>query len=423
MATLKKHYILIVFIISLGATLPTQNACRLKKPAPIKVGVLHSLTGTMAFSEKSVIDAILLAIEEVNAAGGILGRQIEPLIADGASDPNTFAAEAERLILKEKVSAIFGCWTSASRKSVKPIIEKHKNLLFYPLQYEGLETSPNIIYTGAAPNQQIIPAIKWSRENIGSRFFLIGSDHVFPRTANKIIKLQLATLKGKVVGEEYLPLGSRDFKEVARKIARTRPDVIINTINGDSNIAFFTELKAAGITPEVSPVMSFSITETEIARIGPELTTGHFATWNYFQSLTSDVNKAFVNKFRARYGDDQKTSDPIVAAYIGVKIWARAVSTAKEVLPASVMLAVENLSIVTPGGAIHVDEGSHHLWKYVFIGRIGKDGQFATVWNSSAPIRPIPFPSYMTKKEWQRFLTNLHRAWGGRWSAPSERVY
>src|SRR5262249_17250382 len=246
---------------------------------PIRIGVLHSLTGTMAFSERPVIEATLLAIEDLNAQGGLLGRRLEAITADGQSEPATFASEAERLITQDKVAALFGCWTSASRKYIRPVVERHNQLLFYPVQYEGLELSPNIVYAGASPNQQIIPAVKWLFDNLGKRFFLVGSDYVFPRTANAIIKDQVGALQGEIVGEEYILLGSRDVEGVVEKIARVRPSVILNTINGDSNVAFFQALRKRGIRAEDTPVMSFSIAEGEVGAIGGDVLAGDYAAW------------------------------------------------------------------------------------------------------------------------------------------------
>jgi urea transport system substrate-binding protein len=258
----------------------------------IKVGILHSLTGTMAGSEKEVVDATKMAIDEINSAGGLLGKKIEPVVADGRSDWPTFAREAERLITQEKVAVVFGCWTSASRKTVKPVFEKHNHLLFYPVQYEGLEQSKNIIYTGAAPNQQIIPAVKWAFDNVGKRMFLVGSDYVFPRTANEIIKEQVKSLKGEIAGEEYVLLGSNQVDAIVKKIVDTKPDVILNTINGDTNVAFFKALRAAGITPQKIPTMSFSLAEAELTAMGSKELAGDYASWNYFQAIDSKQNQS-----------------------------------------------------------------------------------------------------------------------------------
>lgn len=279
----------------------------------IKVGILHSLSGTMAISEKSVVNSTLLAIEEINSQGGVLGKKIQPIIVDGKSNWVTFAQEAERLINKEKVVTVFGCWTSASRKTVKPVFEKYNHLLIYPVQYEGLEESPNIVYTGAAPNQQIIPAVKWSFDNLGKRFFLVGSDYVFPRTANEIIKDQVTALRGEILGEEYILLGSADVEGVVKKISETQPDVILNTINGDTNIAFFKALRKAGITPEQIPTISFSIAEEELRSLPKEDVVGDYAVWNYFQSVDDADNQRFVKQFQKKYGQNRVTSDPIEA--------------------------------------------------------------------------------------------------------------
>ncbi|MEL6546690.1 MAG: urea ABC transporter substrate-binding protein, partial [Myxococcota bacterium] len=308
--------------------------------APIKVGILHSLSGTMAISEKPVVDATLLAIEEVNEKGGVNGRKLEAVIADGKSDWPTFAKEAQRLISEENVSVIFGCWTSASRKTVKPVFERLDHLLFYPVQYEGLEQSPNIVYTGAAPNQQIIPAVKWSFDNLGKKFFLVGSDYVFPRTANAIIRDQLAALGGEIVGEEYLLLGSKDVQSVVDAVVAAKPDVILNTINGDSNVAFYKALRKAGVSPKDVPSMSFSIAEPELQSMNVSSMIGEYTAWNYFQSAKGDANASFVRKFKEKYGADRVTSDPLEAAYFGVHLWAQAAGAAKSPAPADVRRAI-----------------------------------------------------------------------------------
>jgi urea transport system substrate-binding protein len=252
---------------------------------PIKIGIIHSLSGTMAISETPVVDSTLLAIDEINEKGGILGRKVIPIIRDGRSDWNTYASEAQQLIIEEKVDVIFGGWTSASRKTMKPIFEKYDHLLFYPVQYEGLEQSPNIVYTGAAPNQQVLPAVDWASQNIGTKFFLIGSDYVFPRSANEIIKSKIDEVGGQIVGEEYKLLGEDQFEDVVKKIVETNPDVILNTINGDSNVGFFKELRKQGITPSVIPTISFSIAEDEIKYLGADTMTCDYDVWNYFKSI------------------------------------------------------------------------------------------------------------------------------------------
>ncbi len=387
---------------------------------PIKVGVLHSLTGTMAISETSVVDATLLAIEELNGKGGVLGRPVKPIVVDGASDWPTFAKEAERLIVEEKVSVVFGCWTSASRKTVKPVFEKQDHLLFYPVQYEGLEMSPNIIYTGAAPNQQLIPAVKWAFENLGKRFFLVASDYVFPRSANAIMKDQIKALRGEILGEEYILLGSSDVRGVVQRIIATQPDVILNTINGDTNVAFFRELKQAGITGDKIPTISFSIAEDELRTLGAKMMVGDYAAWNYFQSIKSDENAGFVERFQKKYGPHRVTDDPMEAAYFGVYLWAQAVEHAETDDVKAVRQAIKNQSFMAPEGLVSVDADNNHTWKAVRIGKITEKGQFDIVWTSEKPVRPVPYPVYRSEEEWHQFLQNLYEGWGKKWANPGD---
>lgn len=385
---------------------------------PIKVGILHALSGTMAISESSVVDATLLAIEQINQAGGVLGRQIEPVVVDTKSDWNLAASEVERLITQEKVSVIFGCWTSSCRRTVRPVLEQYDHLMFYPVQYEGLESSPNIVYTGAAPNQQITPAVKWSFDNLGKRFFLVGSDYVFPRTANAIIKDQVKALRGEVVGEEYIILGSQDVSAMVRKIVQTQPDVILNTINGDSNVAFFRALQAAGITADEIPVVSFSIAEDELRTLGAAQMEGNYAAWNYFQSVKSAENSAFVEAFKKKFGAERVTDDPMEAAYFGVYLWAQAVEAAGGPDVNSVRQTIVNQSYSAPEGVVSVDPETLHTWKVVRIGKIQADGQFSVVWTSNGPVRPVPYPIYRTQADWDTFLVELYTGWGNSWANP-----
>lgn len=372
----------------------------------------------MAISETAVLKATLMAIDEINRDGGLLGRNVEPVVADGESNPAKFASEAERLITQEKVSAIFGCWTSASRKSVKPVFERHAHLLFYPLQYEGLEQSPNIIYTGAAPNQQVMPAVSYCFEHLGKRFYLVGSDYVFPRTANTIIKDQVTALGGEIVGERYLPLGGTNTETIVADIAATKPDVILNTINGDSNVAFFKALRAAGITPKDLPTLSFSIGETELQHLSSLGMTGDYAAWNYFQSLPTPENKEFIEAFRRKAGPNAVTSDPVEAAYFGVHLWAQAVRDAGTTEPDAVRKAIRGQGFAAPEGLVYIDGDTQHTWKTVRIGRIREDGQFDIVWESRKPVRPLPFPIFRTRREWENHLSDLQKAWNGQWANP-----
>ncbi len=389
---------------------------------PIKVGILHSLSGTMALSERGVADATLLAIAEINAAGGLLGREIAPMLVDGRSDAKTFAVAARRLIEEDKVNVIFGCWTSDSRKTVRPIIEEHDHLLFYPVQYEGLEQSPNIVYTGAAPNQQIIPAVKWARDNLGKRFFLVGSDYIFPRTANAIIRVQLNAIGGEIMGEEYLLLGSREVQEIIDKIVKTRPDVILNTINGDSNGSFFAALRQAGISPQQTPTISFSIAENEIASMDPQQLTGDYAAWNYFQSIDSSENAYFVAQFKKRFGANRAVSDPMEAAWFGVHIWAQAVNEAGTTDPKTVRQAIRKQQFMAPEGWVSIDRDNNLTWKTVRIGKIRGDGQFDIVWSSGSPIPPVPYPGFLLPSEWHRLLDDLYRGWDQHWANPGRSM-
>jgi urea transport system substrate-binding protein len=357
----------------------------------VKVGILHSLSGTMAISEVSLKDAEMMAIDEINQSGGLLGKQIEPVIEDGASDWPTFAEKAKKLIQKDQVATIFGGWTSASRKAMLPVVEQNHGLLWYPVQYEGMESSPNIFYTGATTNQQIVPAVTWLLQNRGKKFFLIGSDYVFPRTANKIIKAQLKAEGGELLGEEYTPLGHTDYNTLISKIKAAKPDVIFNTLNGDSNVAFFKQLKDAGITSKDVTVMSVSIAEEEIRGIGGDILAGHLAVWNYYQTTDTPENKAFVEKYKQKYGADRVTDDPIEAAYDAVHIWAQAVKKAGSFDVEKVKAAAKGIEFKAPEGTVKVEGENQHLWKTVRIGEIQVNGQFKEVWNSKDPVKPDPY--------------------------------
>lgn len=409
----RRFFLIAGIVLAVGLVMGAALVSALSYREPIRVGILHSLSGTMAISERSVVDATLLSIEEINAAGGILGRQIEPLIVDGQSDWDVFAAEAERLITEEGVSVIFGCWTSACRRTVVPVFERHDHLLIYPVQYEGLEQSPNVIYTGSAPNQQIIPAVTWTLRNLGQRVFLVGSDYIFPRAAHAIIRDHVAALRGEVVGENYVLLGATDMTDVIAQIEAAAPDAILNTINGDSNIAFFAALRSAGID---APVLSFSIAESDLASIPIDDVVGNYAAWTYFQSLDTPENRAFVARFQARYGANRVVSSPMESAYFGVKIWAQAVSDAGTFSPATIRTAIINHSYAAPQGVVYIDS-SRHTWKTVRVGQIRPDGQFDIVWDSGDPIRPIPFPDSRTREQWNAFIRILYNRWGG-WANP-----
>ncbi|MBL4775895.1 MAG: urea ABC transporter substrate-binding protein [Mariprofundus sp.] len=404
--------VVIAIVVALVALYPE------KELPPIKVGILHSLTGTMAISEKPVMQATLLAVEQINAKGGLLGRKVEAVVVDGQSDWPTFARQAEYLIVDEKVSVVFGGWTSASRKTVKPIFEQYNHLLFYPVQYEGLEQSPNIIYTGAAPNQQIIPAVSWALKEFGSRIYLVGSDYVFPRVANWLIAKQVSMLGGSIIGQYYLPLGSRDVQDIIQDIQRLKPDVVMNSINGDSNVALFHALSQAGIQAKDIPVLSFSMGEAELAHMQADHVSGHYAAWNYFQSIDSQQNHDFVAAYQTRFGADLPLSDPMQAAWAGVHLWAKAVQAAQSDDHAVVRQTIAHQSILAPEGVISIDAKTQHTWKTARIGRIRADGQFDILWSSEAPLRPSPYPAMVSKQQADEFLQQLYDGWDQHWALP-----
>lgn len=370
---------------------------------PIRIGVLHSLSGSMAASEVPLVDAARLAVEEINARGGLLGRPVEMIVADGRSDWSTFASEAERLIAEEKVSALFGCWTSACRKAVKPVVERHDHLLFYPLQHEGMERSPNIVYTGSAPNQQIIPGARWALEHFGKRVYLVGSDYVFPRAANRIIRDLATATDATILGERYLGLAEGPDARLIAELRRLQPDLVINSLNGESNLHFFRALHEARLG--ALPVLSFSISEVELAAIGKDaFHPAHYAAWSYFQSLPHEDNRRFVTAFKARFGADRVTSDPIEAAYVGVLLWAQAVREAGTEETGFVNRSIGRQSIPGPSGVMAVDGATRHLWKPFRIGRAREDGQFTQIAASEENIRPTPFPTYRSVADWLSIL-------------------
>jgi urea transport system substrate-binding protein len=367
----------------------------------IKVGILHSLSGTMAISETTVVDAEQMAIDEINANGGVLGKQIEVVLEDGASDWPTFAEKAEKLIDQDQVATVFGCWTSASRKAVLPVFESKNHMLWYPVQYEGQECSQNIFYTGAAPNQQIEPAVDWLLENQGTQFFLVGSDYVFPRTANTIIKEQLKAKGGETVGEDYLPLGNTEVTPIIAKIRAALPEggVIFNSLNGDSNVAFFKQLKAAGLTPDRYPVMSVSIAEEEVRQIGTDFLTDHYAAWNYFQTVDTPENEKWVSDFKAKYGEDRVTNDPMEAAYIMVYLWKQAVEQAETADDlAAVRSAAYGQTFQAPEGLVTMNP-NHHISKTVRIGQVREDGMFDIVSSTDGPVEPEPWNQYVPETQ------------------------
>lgn len=356
----------------------------------VKLGFLNSTSGAMAISEQTVRDSLMLAAKEINADGGILEKKIEIIEEDGQSEPSVFAEKINKLLTGDDVAAVFGGWTSASRKAMLPVVEGANGLLFYPVQYEGLEASENIYYTGATTNQQIIPAMDFLASEGVKTLFLAGSDYVFPRTANKIIKQYAKELGIEIVGEEYVPLDSDDWTTQVAKIASAKPDFVFNTINGSSNVGFIKAYDEAGLGPDNSPIISVSIAEEEAPAMGVDL-TGQYAAWNYFQSVDSPANSTFIKAFQDEYGSDRPTSDPMEAAYTSLYLYREMVEKAKSFCVDAVNEASGGVTFEAPEGTVTVNGENHHIAKTALIGRINADNQFDIVWTSEKPIEPDPF--------------------------------
>jgi urea transport system substrate-binding protein len=357
----------------------------------VKVGIIHSLTGTMAMSEASMVDAEKLAINEINASGGVLGKTIDPIVEDGASDWPTFAEKARKLTENDHVAVTFGAYTSASRKAVLPVFERNKGLLYYPAFYEGLEKSPSIIYIGAEASQQTLAAVSWLMANKGKSVYLVGSDYVWPRTTNKLARVSVTKQGGSIVGEDYLPLGNIEFSSVINKIKAAKPDIVLSTIVGGSSVAFYKQLKAAGIDSSNQTLMALAVTEEEVTGIGAENLTGFLTCMSYFQSLKNPVNEKFVAAFKARYGEKRVVGDTIAEAYTAVYLWKKAVEKAGSFDVPAVIAASSELTLDAPEGEIEVHKDNHHMWKRALIGTINTQGQVDVIYQS-APIEPNPFP-------------------------------
>lgn len=383
----------------------------------IKVGILHSSTGNMAISEQSVIDATMFAIDEINQNGGLLNKKLEPILIDGASDPAIFEAGALELINEKKVDVVFGCWTSASRKTVKPLFEKYDNLLIYPVQFEGLETSPNIFYTGLIPNQQVIPAVKWVIDNIGTRVYLVGSDYVYPRATNTLIKDMLFSLNIEILGEAYITLGSAEFSEVIDDIKKKRPDIIINTINGESNLHFFKSLQESGVSSKESPVLSFSLSENEYKYFVQNgiNTQGHYSASGYLLSDQKKKDLDLIQRFQAYLKEKIQMTDPMISAYVGVNLWAKAVKTNRTSNPKIIKNAILKQSLEGPEGTIFADRIERKLFRHIGLGRLDEKGAIHKLWEYDKPIGPITFPAYRSKEEWETFMNLLFEEYDQKW--------
>ncbi|SMF89171.1 amino acid/amide ABC transporter substrate-binding protein, HAAT family [Azospirillum oryzae] len=381
---------------ALAQALPTDavNTTKLAvTDGTVKVGILHSTTGTMAISETGSVQAEKLAIAQINEMGGVLGRKIEVIQEDGASDWPTFAEKARKLLVEDKVAAVFGCWTSASRKAVLPVFEQYNGMLYYPTFYEGLEQSKNVIYTGQEATQQILAGLDWvSKEKKAKTFFLIGSDYIWPRTSNKIARKHIEMHGQKVVGEEYFPLGHTQFNSVINKIKLTKPDVIYASVVGGSNVAFYKQLKAAGIDLNKQTLMTISVTEDEMLGIGGENIAGAYACMKYFQSLKNPNNEKFVAAFKKMWGGESVIGDVTQAAYLGPWLWKLTAEKAKSFDIDKIAAASPGIEFTgAPEGYVRIHE-NHHLWSKTRVGRARTDGQFDMVYETADLIEPNPFP-------------------------------
>ncbi len=390
-------------------------AAKVADTGPIKVGILHSLSGTMAISETSLKDVALMTIESINKSGGVLGRQLQPVVVDPASNWPLFAEKARELIQKEGVAVTFGCWTSVSRKSVLPVFEELNGLLFYPVQYEGEESSYNVFYTGAAPNQQAIPAVEYLMSPKGGgakRWVLLGTDYVYPRTTNKILRYFLHDkgVKDEDIMEKYTPFGHADYQTIVaevKKFAAGKPTAVVSTINGDSNVPFYKELANQGLKATDIPVVAFSVGEEELRGIDTKPLVGHLAAWNYFMSIENPVNKRFIADWKAYVkekslpdADKRVTNDPMEATYIGIKMWAQAVEQAGTTDVNAVRQAVGGQTVAAPSGFdIQMDYKNHHLHKPVYIGEVQAGGQFKVVWKTEGPIRAMPWSPFVPESK------------------------
>ncbi len=409
----RRRLLKLASVVGIAACLGFPTSSRGQSKETIKVGVLHSLSGTMAISETVLKDVTLMAIEEINAKGGVLGKRLEPVVVDPASNWPLFAEKARQLLTQDKVAVVFGCWTSVSRKSVLPVFEELNGLLFYPVQYEGEELSKNVFYTGAAPNQQAIPAVEYlmSKDGGGAkRFVLLGTDYVYPRTTNKILR---AFLKSKKIPEsdimeEYTPFGHTDYQTIIGNIKKFASEgkktAVISTINGDSNVPFYKELGNQGLKATDVPVVAFSVGEEELRGVDTKPLVGHLAAWNYFMSLKNPVNDKwkkewadYAKKMKLPNANKPLNNDPMEAAYIGVHMWAQAVEKAKSTDTDKVIAAMAGQTFNAPSGfLIKMDEKNHHLHKPVFIGEVKADGQFNVVWKTKGPIKAQPWSPYIS---------------------------
>jgi urea transport system substrate-binding protein len=397
-----------------GATGPAPAAAG----APIKIGVLHSLSGTFSASERPLADTILMAVEEINQAGGVLGRPVEAVVVDPHSDDQAAAELAEQLIRRHSVVTIFGCWSSSGRKRVLDVVKQHERLLVYSSVYEGLEDSPFAVYVGGAPNQQLLPAVRYAFTDLDRRrFFLVGTDSVYPRASNRILRDEIEKLGAQVVGEEYVPLNSTAFAEVVKKVRDSKADMVMNSIDGSSNIAFFQAMRSAKVKPAEVPTMWLSIGEEEVSALALKEMVGDYAASPYFQSIDSPANQAFLKRFRARFRF-RRVSDATEASYNAVYLWKQAVEAAKSVDPRRIREGFKGQSLDAPEGYVRIDPDNLHAWRTARIAHVNADLLFEVVSTTPRPLRPEPYPATRSRAQWEAYLNDLYQGWGGRWESP-----
>jgi urea transport system substrate-binding protein len=415
---------LILLTLATVAAIPLWRQ-HLKNELPIKVGILQALSGPTVESERPLVEALQLAIEDTNAEGGIKGQKIQAVMADCGLDAVQCADEAERLITQDQVKALFGCWTSTCRKAVKEVVEKHHHLLFYALRYEGMEQSPNILYGGAVPNQLIMPAVHWALVNLGNRgenprsgvypgrgkrVYLVGSENVFSRVVNILIKDLLAAHGAILVNERYLSDGISDMSDVAIDISNQDSHIVLNTLSGSDNASFFRALETNGITAARIPVLSFSVTEVRLSERDMPSMTGHYAARNYFQSISIPENQVFVRRFHEHFGEKAVVDGPSEASYINLQMWVQAALEAGSADVAQVQRTILRQSMFAPEGVVAVDPVTRHVWKIARIGQARNDGQFDIVWDSGRPLEPAPYPTYRSREDWDQLLKSMDRS-------------
>ena len=394
--------LLLLLALGLAAYLVQKPSTEAAARGPIVIGLLQALSGPMATSEAPVVAAVKLAVEEINAGGGLLGRRVELKVEDTRSDARVAAAAAERLISVERAAALFGCWTSICREAVKPVVETHRHLLFYPMAYEGMEQSAHIVYTGATPNQQVLPATDWAMHGFGRRVYLVGTDGLYPRRVHTMLRDFIQLGGGRVLGERYIPLGGHDLGAVLADLQRLQPDLVVSTIGGDSNRDFFDALVAAGLTD--LPLLSFNAAEPEMKAFDGGRLDRHFTAWSYLQSEPGPVNEAFLARLRRSQGEAVQASDPAVSAYVAVQLWAAAVrevgSPQTDVVNANVL----QQAVAAPHGFAAVDSRSRHLWRQLRIAQVKPGGELSEVYAISRYIRPQPWPAFRSIEHWMAVM-------------------